>query len=93
MSWGTPVERERRNRIRLSLAAYAYEFLNIQIMTDAEFDCLAQTINREIDTGHVVLDKFFREEYSAMTGMWIHKHPELKKLEHTFVRIFKDKQQ
>ena len=93
MSWGTPVERERRNRIRLSLAAYAYEFLNTEIMSDAEFDRLAQTINRNIETGHVVLDKFFREEYSAMTGMWVHKHPELKKLERAYQRIFKDKQQ
>lgn len=88
--WGSEVEVERRNRIRLSVAAYAYEIENISIMSDAEFDLLAQTINRSIDTGHTVLDTFFRTEYSAMTGMWIHQHPELNKVKLTYQRIFKD---
>jgi hypothetical protein len=36
--WGNPVEREVWRRIRLSVAAYAYEYLDEPIMSDAEFD-------------------------------------------------------
>lgn len=74
------IETERRNRIRLSVAAYAYEFLDAPILTDAEFDALAQQINPEIATGHAVLDAFFRDQFAAWTGCWIHSHPDLKGL-------------
>lgn len=73
-----PVDIERRNRIRLSVAAYAYEMESHQIMSDAEFDRRAETINPLLTTGHPVMDEFFIDEFSPMTGMWIHKHPELK---------------
>jgi len=57
--WGTEVEVERRNRIRLTLAAYAYEFDNNAIMSDAEFDELSKAIRPEIKTGGKVHDDFF----------------------------------
>ena len=72
---------ERKNRIRLSLAAYAYEFKADSIMSDGEFDELASKINTKMLTGHAIMDKFFAEEFSADTGQWIHDHPELDKLE------------
>ena len=78
--WGSDVEIERRNRIKVSVAAYAYEFLNQSFMTDHEFDDLCKQINPAIATGNKKLDKFFQTTFAAHTGQWIHKHPEKKKL-------------
>ena len=77
MAWGTPVEVERRNRIQLSIAAYAYEIMDDPLVSDAQFDAVAFSIQPEMDTGHPILDEFFRKEFSPSTGMWIRKHPEL----------------
>jgi hypothetical protein len=90
------IEIERKNRIRLSVAAYAYEFESESIMSDSEFDELAKSIRPKISTLEPYhrrtseinrikrLDKFFLEEFSADTGMWIHKHPELDRLKKYF---------
>jgi hypothetical protein len=78
--WGSPIERETRRRIRLSIAAYAYEMLDRPIMEDDEFDKLAQSIQRRVGTCHPLLDEFFITQFSPMTGMWIHAHPELPKI-------------
>lgn len=75
-----PLEKERRNRIRVSLAALAYEIYNESIMPDGEYDALARSIDPAVETGHDVLDKFFETEFSPSTGMWIHNHPEFTKL-------------
>ena len=89
MSWGTKTEKERRNRIRLSLAAYSYEFLSHSIISDSEFDDLSKQIDCDMNTGHKVLDKFFKKEFSPDTGMWIHKHPELHKIKTLYERLYK----
>lgn len=78
--WGLPVEIERRNRIRLSIAAFAYEFESNSIMNDGDFDALAQTIDPKMDTGNEQMDQFFRDHFAPHTGQWIHDHPELDKL-------------
>ena len=75
--WGSEVEVERRNRIQLSIAAYAYEFQDEPLVSDADFDEAALQIRPEMDTGNPVMDAFFRKEFSASTGMWIRKHPDL----------------
>ena len=72
--------REIRNRIRLSLASYSYEFHNDSLMTDAEFDKLSREINPNEKTGNELIDRFFREEFMVDSGMWIRRHPELDKL-------------
>lgn len=72
----TPLEVERRNRIRLSVAAYAYELLNETIMSDAEFDALAMSIQPSMSTGHAVLDRFFMAQFDPFTGLWVRKHPD-----------------
>ena len=77
----TTKELERRNRIRLSLWAYAYEFKSISMVSDDVFDTLSKAINVSQTTGNRKLDKFFRDEFNPDTGMWVHKHPELIKLE------------
>lgn len=73
-------EVERRNRIRLSVFAYAYEFESDSLISDGDYDRLSYKIDKKRSTGNKKLDKFFREEFESDTGQWIHKHPELDKL-------------
>ena len=98
--WGSPVEIERRNRIRLAIAAYAYEFDSNSIMSDAEFDELCRKIDPEVSTieqrnspeeirRYTKLDKFWRDEFSPITGQWIHKHPELKRVRQIYYHYHK----
>ena len=89
--WGTEVEKERRNRIKLSVAAYTYEVYDDPIMSDAEFDQLAEKINVQVVTGNELMDDFFREHFSPYTGQWIHKHPDKAKLDNIYVKFFKKK--
>ncbi len=81
-----------RQRIRVSLAAYMYEFTNDSLMTDLEFDQLAKEVyeNRGEKTGHDVLDEFFRLHFVNHSGVWIHKHPELHKLIKKYRFLFKN---
>lgn len=85
----TELEVERKNRIRLSLAAYTYEFENTPIISDAEYDSLSLKINLGMDTGNTILDTFFREEFSPDTGQWVRKHPELGKLKNKWRQLYK----
>lgn len=78
--WGSPIEVETRRRIRLSIATYAYEVLDKPVMSDAEWDKLAQSIQPRVGTCHPLLDEFFVVHFSPMTGMWIHDHPELDRI-------------
>lgn len=79
---------QRRYRIRLSLAAYAYEFHDSSIMTDAEFDELSSKVDVNVDTGNQEMDKFFRDHFDSSTGQWIWNHPELDKIEWIYKRYF-----
>jgi len=85
------IEYERRIRIRISLAAYAYEKKNYSFMNDAEFDALAKEVNTSIKTGNSVMDKFFKEQFSPDTGMWINSHPELDKIKELYNSLKKRK--
>jgi hypothetical protein len=71
---------ERRNRIRLSVAAYAYEIDDDPVMSDDEFDSLSRKIDLNAPTGHDELDLFFLLDFDPSTGVWVRKHPELEKL-------------
>lgn len=88
IGWGSPIEREVRNRIQLSVAAYGYEIADTPIMPDAIFDRLATQINRRMGTCHPLLDEFFAYKFSPMTGMWIHEHPELWGIKRVFERYY-----
>lgn len=81
------VDTETRNRIRLSVAAYAYEFMDESLMTDGEFDELAKKIDLSIDTRRPDLDRWFRRNFEPHTGQWIHGHPEKKRLAHIAGRM------
>ena len=86
--WGLTPEVERRNRIRLSVAAFAYECMGDSIMSDAEYDRLAYSIRPQVMTGRFNLDAFFLSRFSPDTGMWIHDHPELAKVRDTYERHY-----
>jgi hypothetical protein len=87
----SPVEIERRNRIKLSVAAYAYEFHADSIISDAEFDNLSDQINVQIRTGNERIDDFFCEHFEPHTGMWIQKHPDRDGLEKIYQKHYKKK--
>lgn len=88
-SWGSEVEIERRRRIKVALWAWSYENYADTLVDDATFDAECSKINPAIKTGHKVMDDFFATEFAAFTGQWIHKHPELDKLDLLYHRIKK----
>lgn len=81
MTWGSAVERERHRRIKLSVAAFAYERLSVSLISDAEFDRLCLEVDLSIDTGNERMDKWWRENFDPSTGMWVARHPEQPRLE------------
>ena len=72
---------ETKNRIRVAIAAWAYEVLQESIMSDSEFDELAKSIDLSIDTRRPDLDKWFRKNFQAYTGSWVHGHPDRHRLD------------
>lgn len=89
VKWGSPVEKERRLRIKLSVAAYAYEYMNDSIISDAEFDKMCLQVKKDVDTGNKVCDNYFRNKFDASTGQWIRHHPELDKIAILYTRYYK----
>lgn len=85
------VNTEVRNRVRVTIAAYAYELKNDPVMSDAKFDRLAGQVNLDVATDRPDLDDFFHRWFTPDTGMWIHHHPELDKLEGLY-QMLKDHQ-
>lgn len=86
------VETERRNRIRLAVFAYAYEFENDSLVSDGEFDRMSEQVDPKIKTGNKLLDTFFTRKFDACTGQWIHDHPELDKIRKLYHKFYKDKE-
>lgn len=78
--WGSQVEIERRRRIKVALWAYAYEIMCDSLVSDHVFDKECALIDVTLDTGHPILDTWFREQYDKCTGNWIHSHPEKDKI-------------
>jgi hypothetical protein len=81
------MNQEIRNRVRLTVAAYAYEFRNDSLMTDHEFDALALQIDPRISTGNDELDEFFRTEFVAFSGVWVRNHPDLTATRQAYERL------
>lgn len=84
----TRIEIERRNRIMVSIYAYAYECENVSLISDHDFDNLCKRIVPSTGTGQPALDDFFRTGFHAYTGAWIHEHPELNKVKQLYERQF-----
>jgi len=74
------INSEIRNRIRVALAALAYEKYDSPIMTDAEFDTLARQINLKIKTRRPDLDIWFEKNFEPNTGSWVWAHPGIDRL-------------
>lgn len=72
------VERQRWIRIRIAIAAYAYEVENNSIMSDADFDKLCQQVDPMISTGNAEMDAFFEDRFDPSTGLWIFQHPQIE---------------
>lgn len=83
------INQEIRNRIKLSVAAYAYEFKGDSIMSDHEYDELSRKINPNEKTGNDMMDEFFKTQFQPDTGMWIRWHPEIKKLDYLYNKYYK----
>ena len=83
------INQEIRNRIKLSVAAYAYEMEDDSIMSDADFDNLCREIKVNESTGNEKMDNFFKTEFNPSTGQWIHKHPELDKIKTIYNKYYK----
>ena len=79
------IRKERQTRIRLSVAAFAYEFCDSPRITDSEFDALSLQSNPEVPTGR--LDDWWYNEFQPCTGMWVRSHPELDLLEALYNRL------
>ena len=92
LSWGTPVEVERRRRILLALWAYAYE-RGDQLVEDHVYDREAYLVDLTVETASdqvkgspqrrrfMKLDRWYRENYVPYSGQWVAGHPERDKLE------------
>lgn len=89
----TPVpsfNKEIRNRIRLSVYAYAYEFEDDSLISDTEFDSLCIQINPSESTGNRKMDNFFKKHFDPSTGMWIRKHPDLNGIKRVYEKYYKN---
>lgn len=85
----TIAEAEIKKRIKASVYAFAYEYDSNSLISDSEFDALCFSIDPSISTGNEVMDKFFREEFTPSTGMWIRKHPDIAGVQRVY-RIMLD---
>lgn len=75
---------ETRKRVRLTVAAWAYEKHNDPIMSDAEYDQLALSIDLRKTTSRPDLDDWWRENFNPSTGMWVFRHPEVDIVEKAY---------
>lgn len=74
--WGSAVERETWARIRVAVAAYAYDVDSQPIMSDADFDALAASIDVSVSTARPDMDAWFVAHFAPHTGQWVHAHPD-----------------
>lgn len=79
-AWGSEIEQERRRRIQVAVWAYAYEIEGSPLVDDATYDSVCSQVNKNLDTGSKKYDAFFKDHFEPYTGMWVHRHPDLKGL-------------
>jgi hypothetical protein len=77
---------QRRVRLKVLAAAYAYEIMNESFMSDAEFDALALRVdlNVPVDTH----DQWWKDNFDPSTGAWVHRHPDQKGLRRLVQSVF-----
>lgn len=77
---------QRRLRLKVLAAAYAYEIMHESYMTDAEFDATCKRIDVSVDVDSY--DQWWRDNFDPSTGMWVHRHPDLKGLRRLVTSVF-----
>lgn len=80
---------EVRKRIRVALAAYAYEVMAQPIMSDSEYDALAASVDLSVMTNRPDMDVWFILNFQPHTGQWIWKHPELVRIGEIYEQVFR----
>lgn len=88
--WGNLSELVRRDRIKIAVAAWAYEHNRPPTMSDKEYDSLAALVQAEINiaTGDHRMDRWFQRNFQADTGLWIHTHPNQRALENIYALYY-----
>lgn len=83
----------RHSRIKVAVAAWAYENNHKPIMSDQDYDELSRLVDaeRNIATGNHRLDRFFQRHFTPDTGLWIHQHPDQRALENIYARFYQPK--
>lgn len=87
------MEKIIKERIEVTIAAYAYEFLNESFLTDFEYDELCKKVkeNIHIKTGNKKWDKWFIKNFNADSGMWVHNHPDKSRLKFLYNEYYSKK--
>lgn len=80
---------ETHKRIKVAVAAYAYEIAGAEIMPDAEFDALAASIDLTVATGRPDMDCWFIFNFQPHTGQWIWKHPQLQRIGEIYESVYR----
>ena len=75
---------ETRLRIRLAVCAWAYEMHDDPLVSDDEFDAMAQRVDLSATTARPDLDEWFRQHFNPDTGIWVRSHPEPEALERIY---------
>ena len=83
--------KETHRRIRLSVAAYAYEFESDPIMSDGDFDEMCSKVDLSVNTSRPDMDKWFRENFDKSTGQGIHTHPELNRIQQLYEKHYRSR--
>lgn len=73
-------EIEAKRRTKVAIWAYAYEFEDNPLVSDAIFDSECAKINPAVATTRPELDEWFKQQFSPHTGSWVHVHPDLERL-------------
>lgn len=75
---------ETQRRIRVAVAAWAYEVHADPLMSDAEFDALARSIDVNRSTANSDMDRWFLANFNPDTGIWVRRHPDTGGLERVY---------
>lgn len=79
-------QEQRRLRLKVLAAAYAYEIMHESYMTDAEFDATCQRIDVSVDVDSH--DQWWRDNFDPSTGIWVHRHPDQDGLRRLVQSVF-----
>ena len=74
----------------MSVAAYAYEYENDSVMSDADYDRLSLLVDTSISTKNRKLDNYFKKRFNPDTGQWIRFHPDKAGLANLYHRYYKE---